>query len=50
LRLTKRKRTRRNEKAAAQIRNAEVNERGLELRKRFIRVIKALKDTNTGVK
>jgi glutaredoxin 3 len=38
------------EKAAAQIRNAEVNERGLELRKRFIRVIKALKDTNTGVK
>jgi glutaredoxin 3 len=38
------------EKAAAQIRNAEVNERGLELRKRFIRVIKALKDANTGVK
>ena len=30
------------EKAAAQIRNSEVNERGLELRKRFIRVIKAL--------
>jgi glutaredoxin 3 len=38
------------EKTAAQIRNAEVNERGLELRKRFIRVIKALKDANTGVK
>ena len=30
------------EKAAAQIRNSEVNERGLELRKRFIKVIKAL--------
>ena len=30
------------EKAAAQVRNSEVNERGLELRKRFIRVIKAL--------
>ena len=30
------------EKAAAQIRNSEVNERGLELRKRFIRTIKAL--------
>jgi len=38
------------EKAAAQIRNSEVNERGLELRKRFIRVIKALKHANTGVK
>jgi glutaredoxin 3 len=38
------------EKAAAQIRNSEVNERGLELRKRFIRVIKALKPANTGVK
>ena len=38
------------EKTAAQIRNAEVNERGLVLRKRFIRVIKALKDANTGVK
>lgn len=37
------------EKAVAQIRNAEVNERGLELRKRFIRVIKALKHANTGV-
>jgi glutaredoxin 3 len=37
------------EKAAAQIRNSEVNERGLELRKRFIRVIKALKHANTGV-
>jgi uncharacterized protein (DUF302 family) len=31
------------EKAAAQVRNSEVNERGLELRKRFIRTIKALK-------
>jgi glutaredoxin 3 len=31
------------EKAAAQIRSSEVNERGLELRKRFIRTIKALK-------
>jgi glutaredoxin 3 len=30
------------EKAAAQVRNSEVNERGLELRKRFIRTIKAL--------
>ena len=30
------------EKAAAQIRNSEVNERGLELRKRFIKVTKAL--------
>ena len=30
------------EKAAAQVRDSEVNERGLELRKRFIRVIKAL--------
>ena len=38
------------EKAAAQIRNSEVNERGLDLRKRFIRVIKALKHANTGVK
>jgi len=38
------------EKAAAQIRNSEVNERGLELRKRFIRVIKALKHASTGVK
>ena len=38
------------EKAAAQIRNSEVNERGLELRERFIRVIKALKHANTGVK
>ena len=38
------------EKAVAQIRNAEVNERGLELRKRLIRVIKALKHANTGVK
>ena len=38
------------EKAAAQIRNTEVNERGLELRKRFIRLIKALKHTSTGGK
>jgi glutaredoxin/uncharacterized protein (DUF302 family) len=38
------------EKAAAQIRNSEVNERGLELRKRFIKVTKALKHANTGVK
>ncbi len=30
------------EKGAAQIRNSEVNDRGLELRKRFIRAIKAL--------
>ncbi len=30
------------EKAAAQIRNAELNDRGLELRKRFIKTIKAL--------
>jgi glutaredoxin 3 len=30
------------EKAAGQIRNPEVNDRGLELRKRFIRTIKAL--------
>ena len=38
------------EKAAAQIRNSEVNERGLELRKRFIRVIKGLKHASTAVK
>jgi glutaredoxin 3 len=38
------------EKAAAQIRSSEVNERGLELRKRFIRVIKVLEHANTGVK
>jgi len=38
------------EKAAAQIRNSEVNERGLELRKRFIKVTKDLKHANTGVK
>ena len=30
------------EKAAAQVRNSAVNDRGLELRKRFIRAIKAL--------
>jgi uncharacterized protein (DUF302 family) len=30
------------EKAAAQIRNSEVNDRGLELRKRFIKTIKTL--------
>jgi glutaredoxin len=38
------------EKAAAQLRNSEVNERGLELRKRFIKVTKDLKHANTGVK
>ena len=38
------------EKAAAQIRNSEVNERGLELRKRFIEATKDLKHANTGVK
>jgi glutaredoxin 3 len=38
------------EKAAAQIRSSEVNERGLELRKRFIRVIKVLEHAKTGVK
>ena len=38
------------EKAAAQIRNSEVNERGLELRKRFIRVIKTLQYASTEVK
>jgi glutaredoxin/uncharacterized protein (DUF302 family) len=38
------------EKAAAQIRSSEVNERGLELRKRFIKVTKNLKHANTGVK
>jgi glutaredoxin/uncharacterized protein (DUF302 family) len=38
------------EKAAAQIRNSEVNERGLELRKRFIRVIKTLQHASTEVK
>jgi glutathione S-transferase len=38
------------EKAAAQIRSSEVNERGLELRKRFIKVTKELKHANTGVK
>jgi glutaredoxin 3 len=38
------------EKAAAQVRNSEVNERGLELRKRFIKVTKDLKHANTGVK
>jgi glutaredoxin 3 len=38
------------EKAAGQIRSSEVNERGLELRKSIIRVIKALKHANTGVK
>ena len=38
------------EKAVAQIRNSEVNERGLELRKRFIRVIKVLKRASAGVK
>jgi glutathione S-transferase len=38
------------EKAAAQIRSSEVNERGLELRKRFIKVTKDLKHANTRVK
>jgi glutaredoxin 3 len=38
------------EKAAAQIRSSEVNERGLELRKRFIQVTKDLKHANAGVK
>jgi glutaredoxin 3 len=38
------------EKAAAQIRSSEVNQRGLELRKRFIKVTKELKRANTGVK
>ena len=38
------------EKAAAQVRSSKVNERGLELRKRFIRVIKGLKHASTGVK
>jgi glutaredoxin 3 len=38
------------EKAAAQIRSSEVNERGHELRKRFIKVTKELKHANTGVK
>ena len=37
------------EKAAAQIRSSEVNERGLELRKRFIRVIKGLKHASRGL-
>jgi glutaredoxin 3 len=37
------------EKAAAQIHNSEVNERGLELRKRFIRTIKTLERTNVRV-
>jgi glutaredoxin 3 len=38
------------EKAAAQICSSDVNERGLELRKRFVKVIKELKHANTGVK
>jgi hypothetical protein len=38
------------EKAAAQVRSSKVNELGLELRKRFIRVIKGLKHASTGVK
>jgi len=38
------------EKAAAQIRNSEVNQRGLELRKRFIRLIKDLRHASTGGK
>lgn len=37
------------EKAAAQIRSSEVNDRGLELRKRFIRAIKAQKSASAGV-
>jgi uncharacterized protein (DUF302 family) len=34
------------EKGAGQIRDPEVNDRGLELRKRFIRTIKALQRSN----
>jgi hypothetical protein len=37
------------EKEVAQIRGSKVNERGLELRKRFIRMIKALKKARAGV-
>lgn len=36
------------EKGVAQIRAAEANERGLELRKRFIRMTKALKEARAG--
>ncbi len=36
------------EKEVAQIRAPEVNERGLELRKRFIKIIKALKEARAG--
>lgn len=36
------------EKEVAQIRAAEANERGLELRKRFIKMIKALKEARAG--
>ena len=35
------------EKAAGQIRDSQVNDRGLELRKRFIRTIKALERSGT---
>jgi hypothetical protein len=36
------------EKVVAQIRDSEVNERGFELRKRFIKLIKALKEVRVG--
>jgi glutathione S-transferase len=36
------------EKGAAQVRDAAVNERGLELRKRFIRAVKALERAGAG--
>ncbi len=38
------------EKGAGQIRDPEVNDRGLGLRKQFIRVIKALERADTRVK
>jgi hypothetical protein len=37
------------EKEVAQIRDPEVNDRGLELRKRFIKMIKALEEARAGV-
>ena len=37
------------EKEVAQIRDPKVNERGLELRKRFIKMIKALEEARAGV-
>ena len=36
------------EKGAAQVRDPSVNERGLELRKRFIRAVKALERAGAG--